>query len=93
MAIYFSDQYVQLNGEDILVPPSVVNSKKTLASHVENNNLYVNGYKYNKEKKTWNKSLYANWLLIDLYTQIQLLASSAFIIFVTMLLFICKVIK
>ena len=45
MAIYFSDQYVQLNGEDVLVPPSVVNSRKTFSYNIENNHLYVNGYK------------------------------------------------
>lgn len=93
MAIYFSDQYVQLNGEDVLVPPSVVNSRKTFSYNIENNHLYVNGYKYNKEKKTWKKSLYANWLLIDLYTQVQILASSAFIIFTTIILLIFTVMK
>ncbi|MGL5506521.1 MAG: hypothetical protein ACRDB0_01320 [Paraclostridium sp.] len=80
-----------LNGEEVLLPSHVIKARPKINSYVENGHLYVNGYKYDNETKTWKKTLYAKWLLIDIYTQVQLIASSAFALFVIMLIIICQV--
>lgn len=65
MALYFSDQYVHVNGEDISVPPNVFNEVGYINLTKRKNNIYVNGFKYNKQNKTWEKSFIGRTIMLE----------------------------
>lgn len=64
MALYFSDQYVHVNGEDIKIPPHILKEHDYIClKQDKHNHIYVNGYKYNIKNKTWDKSFIGRWLM------------------------------
>lgn len=93
MALFFRDQYVQLNGEEVIIPSHIIKEQKNLKTCIKNNKLYINGYKYDEETKTFKKTLIAKWLMLNVYNRTQIVTFVIYLVFITSLLIIFYFIK